>query len=224
MVRDTAVRGTRELWQSVRISIIMKPSSLGWMLGSLSVMLVLAVPVHAIEKLEGYWVINAEETDKVRVPFKKDKPNVLSQGRVRGDITIGGVPLPIPGTGRPQPNSTLSAKDPKVLRCSAMQITDNGKKVRIDYDNADKEVLVKGDYRGRDTNWSKAKIEQKYKTPERTVKKSWTLRKDGRLLVSVTLDPRGDRKRVYNRVFDLSEAPASESAEVTESAHAGEPL
>ena len=44
--------------------------------------------------------------------------------------------------------------------------------------------------------------------------KSWTLREDGRLLVSVTLNPKGERKRVFNRVFDLvPEEPAEADAE-----------
>jgi hypothetical protein len=155
----------------------------------------------------GAWVINAEETDKVRVPFKKDKANLLSSGRVSSSVSVGGVALPLPGSARPQPMSNLSPKDPKVLRCTRMQITPKGKKMLLAYDDADKETLVKGHYRGRDTKWSKSKIEQKYKTSERRVTKSWTLREDGRLLVSVVLNPIGERKRVYNRVFDRVQAP-----------------
>ncbi|GIR64028.1 MAG: hypothetical protein CM15mP68_6940 [Pseudomonadota bacterium] len=47
--------------------------------------------------------------------------------------------------------------------------------------------LRAGHYRGRDSKWSRKKIEQKYKTSERKVSKKWSVRKDGRLLVEVSI-------------------------------------
>ncbi|MEM7077695.1 MAG: hypothetical protein AAF513_03600 [Pseudomonadota bacterium] len=155
-----------------------------------------------INALTGTWMINQDETDKVRVPIK-DRGNVLSNN-VRGSVYVGGVPIPIPGAGGGQrAMSSMSAQDPKVLRSASIQIeAPQGKKLTIQYDQGGKETLVRGDYRGRDSKWGRNKIEQKYKTTERTVTKRWSLRKDGRLFVSVVIKPKGDRKRIYNRVFD----------------------
>lgn len=148
--------------------------------------------------LEGHWRINLEETDKVAVKFKEGSG--MSGNNFKPSISVMG--LPMPRSYRQSPMSNLAAKDPKVLRCTDMQIAIEKKKVELTYDNADSERLVKGEHRGRTSKWSKNKLEQRYKTPERSVRKTWTLRDDGRLMVSVKLNPRGDKARTYNRVFD----------------------
>ncbi len=159
----------------------------------------------AASPLEGHWRINLEETDKVAVKFKEGSG--VSGGNFKPSISVMG--LPLPKSYRQSPMSNLAAKDPKVLRCTDMQIAVDKKNIALIYDSADKEKLVKGEYRGRTSKWSKKKIEQKYKTSERSVRKTWTLRDDGRLMVSVKLNPRGDKARTYNRVFDrvTPEAP-----------------
>lgn len=155
----------------------------------------------AASPLDGHWRINLEETDKVAVKFKEG--GGMSGGNFKPSISVMG--LPLPKSYRQSAMSNLSAKDPKVLRCTDMQISVDKKNVALTYDHADEEELVKGEHRGRTSKWSKKKIEQKYKTPERSVRKTWTLRDDGRLLVSVKLNPRGDKARTYNRVFDRVE-------------------
>ena len=77
-----------------------------------------------------------------------------------------------------------------------------------------KETLRKGHYRGRDTEISKKRIRQKYETGERKVTKTWSMRDDGRLFVSVKINPKGDKARTYNRVFDrvVANADAPEAA------------
>ncbi|XOV83881.1 MAG: hypothetical protein ACFHXK_01955 [bacterium] len=160
-----------------------------------------SVATAATSPLDGHWRINLEETDKVAVKYKDGSG--MSGGNFKPNISVMG--LPLPRSYRQSPMSNLAAKDPKVLRCTDMQIAVDKKDVVLTYDNADKEKLVKGEHRGRTSKWSKKKIEQRYKTPERSVNKTWTLRDDGRLLVSVKLNPRGDKARTYNRVFDRVE-------------------
>ena len=148
--------------------------------------------------LDGHWRINLEETDKVAVKFKEGSG--VSGGSFTPNISVMG--LPLPRSYRQAPMSNLAAKDPEVLRCTDMQIAVDKSSVALTYDSSDEEKLVKGEHRGRTSKWSKNKIEQRYKTPERSVRKIWTVRDDGRLLVSVKLNPRGDKARTYNRVFD----------------------
>ena len=164
----------------------------------ISVLLVVLVGQADASVFDGEWVINHEETDKVTVPFKEGSGRG-SQFAPKVSVNLG---LPMPQRFKQAPMSNLSPKDPAVLRCNSMQISTSGKKTNLLYDTTEKETLHTGDYRGRKTKKSKSKIEQKYKTPDRKVTKTWTLREDGRLLVSVKLDPTGDKARKFNRVFD----------------------
>ena len=147
---------------------------------------------------DGAWRINLEETDKVIEKFEEDSG--LSGNGINTSVSIMG--LPLPSRYRQSSMSSLPAKDPKVLLCTDTEIQVDDQRVLFIYDGNEEEILRKGDYRGRQSKWSKKKIEQKYKTPERSVRKTWTLRKDGRLLVSVKIDPRNYKARTYNRVFD----------------------
>jgi hypothetical protein len=96
-----------------------------------------------------------------------------------------------------------------------MDLGIDGKKVKLLYDNGNTETLRQGEYRGRTTTLSKNKIEQKYKTTERRVRKTWSLREDGRLLVAVRIKYEGDKARTYSRVFDRvvdnTPAPSAQS-------------
>ena len=100
--------------------------------------------------------------------------------------------------------SGLPARDPDVLLCTEMTLTIDGGRVRLNYDHGASETLREGEYRGRTTRVSRRKIEESYKTTERAVRKTWELRKDGTLLVSVRIKYHGDKAQTYQRVFDPS--------------------
>ncbi len=150
----------------------------------------------------GTWEINYEETDKVAVKYK-DGSGMKGHNFGRPQVTVMG--LPLPGTGRRAAAPGLAGKDPKVLRCATMVIAVDDRNVVLDYDGEETETMRKGDYRGRKTKVSNKLISQKYKSTSRTVTKSWSIRPDGRLLVSVKLNPKNDKARTYNRVFDRVE-------------------
>lgn len=152
---------------------------------------------------DGSWRINLDETDKVNVKFEEGSG--MQGNGINTTVSVMG--LPLPSRYRQSAMSSLPAKDPSVLVCTDMFIAISEKKVNLTYDEGEKESLTKGEYRGRVSKWSKKKIEQKYKTPERSVRKTWSLRDDGRLLVAVKINPRGDKARTYNRVFDRINEP-----------------
>lgn len=158
--------------------------------------------------MQGTWRINLEETDKVSVDFEEGSG---IQGRNMGRTTITVMGLPLPSRAKASPMSGLPAKDPEVLVCTQMQLQVQGNQVLLNYDNGSKETLRKGEYRGRTTALSGKKIEQKYKTTERRVRKTWSLREDGRLLVAVRIKYQGDKARTYSRVFDRVTAAADAS-------------
>jgi hypothetical protein len=146
----------------------------------------------------GDWRINLEETDKVAIKYKDGSG--MKGSNFKPTISVMG--LPLPSSRRQGPMSSLRAKDPQVLTCTDMRIAIEDERVALIYDSSGDETLKKGSYRGRTSKWSRKKIEQKYKTSERSVRKTWTMRADGRLMVSVKINPRGDKARTYNRVFD----------------------
>ena len=153
----------------------------------------------AESKFPGQWRINLGETDKVSVKYEEGS-GIKGGSGFKPTISVMG--LPMPKSYKQGPLSSLSSKDPQILRCTNMVIDVQSKKVSLVYDDSQKETLVKGDYRGRTAKWSRSKMEQTYKTTERSVRKTWTLRPDGRLEVAVKINPRGDKARTYKRVFD----------------------
>ncbi len=169
--------------------------------GFLLITAVLSGHAAAASRFDGEWRVNLEETDKVAVKYNDGSGVQGNSGRLKPTVDIG-LGLPLPQRIKQPPMSDLAPNDPDVLRCTTMVITTTGNRVRLDYDQAEKETLVKGDYRGRSTSISKKQIQQKYKTTERKVTKTWSIREDGRMLVSVKLNPNKDKSRTYNRVFD----------------------
>ena len=158
------------------------------------------------EKYAGDWVVNVEETDLLREELD-EKPTVLG-GPGKVSISVLGLPIPT-GRSKVGPQSPLSAADPALLRSRTMSISVAANKISIQYPEVGgkdaKEVLRKGHYRGRDSKWSQKKIEQKYKSTERKVTKTWSIRGDGRLLAVVTIKNPGSKKRTFSRVFDRSQ-------------------
>ena len=177
-------------------------------LGSWLVVLLVAVvsPVWADSGsvFEGRWVVNAAESDLLREDLDERTTLIRNPGRVSASVM--GIPLPGGGKASSQSHSQLSARDPAVLRSDIMRIEVGTKEVRLNFPGLSgpegSEVMVKGDFRGRKTSWSRNKIQQKYKTTERKVQKKWSIRADGRLLVEVEIKPKGGKKRTLRRVFD----------------------
>ena len=166
---------------------------------TLALLLVCLPCITLANPMSGDWRINLEETDKLSVDFK-DGSGI--QGRYRGATNISIMGLPLPSRAKAAPMSKLAAKDPAVLTCTEMTLSVGNRSASLTYDNGRKETLREGEYRGRTASLSPKKIEQRYKTTERTVRKTWTLRSDGRLLVAVKVKYQGDKARTYQRVFD----------------------
>ena len=154
--------------------------------------------------LDGQWQLNLTESDKVAIKYEEGSGTGRRNILQNGTVSINGLPLPTIMI-RQGPASGLPAKNPEVLLCNIMEIGADGDRLTLTYDNDEKEKMRRGDYRGRTTKWDKKGLKQSYKTPERKVTKSWAIRDDGRLLVEVKIDPRGDRARTYRRVFDRVE-------------------
>ena len=197
--RELFVRGNTRKHMDATSKLLFLPALL------FAAVLFAASSALADHPMAGTWRINLEETDKVTVEFE-DGSGIQGSNMGRASVSVMG--LPLPSRAQAPPMSNLPAKDPKVLLCTEMTLSIHDKTVKLDYDNGTAETLRQGEYRGRTTRLSNKKIEQKYKTTERRVRKTWALRDDGRLLVAVRIKYQGDKARTYNRVFDRVSAGA----------------
>ncbi len=153
----------------------------------------------------GSWQLNLEESDKVSESYEEGSG--AGRAKIFQNINMTVMGLPLPRSTRTPSQSRMPPKNPSVLLCNQMDIEIDNKRVNLVYDSNDKESLRRGHYRGRNSTWSKKKIKQDYKTPEREVTKTWRIRKDGRLLVEVKINPPKDRSRTFRRVFDRVATP-----------------
>ena len=152
----------------------------------------------ALTVYEGGWTKNDVETKALKEPYK-DKSRKKSS-RFRMSSSVSG--LPLPGSRSQRAMSQLTAQSPMVLRSTEMVIKITDDQVLIEYLGLGQEILYKGDYRGRKSKWSRKKITQSYKTTERKVSKNWSVREDGRLIVTVKITPNQSKQTVNHIVFD----------------------
>ena len=63
-------------------------------------------------------------------------------------------------------------------------------------------VMGKGNVQGTKTRWNQRKLTTRYATTSRKVSRTFEIQQDGRLLVTVKLDPNRAKAAVHKRVFD----------------------
>ena len=173
-------------------------------IGRLAVALALAFGAHlaSASSLVGSWTYNEELSSEMQ---PKASRGSVFRG-LSGGIVLGGVHLPIPGSdpGTSQ-EQDRSAKDPDALFCQTMTIEEYDDRIVIEYAKLGTREFVPGKHLGRKTKWSGDKLSEAYETTTRRVRQRYELARDGRMIVTVTIAPKGDRKRVYKRVFDRVE-------------------
>jgi hypothetical protein len=189
-----------------------RPSEPVPMRNLLIALLIICCPAFAAAKesaLEGTWVLNHELTEAVQPEFK-DSGLFDNMGGGRMQVSVMGVPVP---TSEAQPRPSIgSPRDPDVLSCLEMILHDKGDRFLATYQDVGEEEFIQGEFRGRTSRWSNKALTQQYKTTERKVTKTYELRSDGRLLVTVVVKPNKDKKRVYKRVFERPTAASTSDA------------
>jgi hypothetical protein len=148
--------------------------------------------------LVGNWRLNNPLTSKVQTAAQTHRSDGL--GNVQPSITVGGIPIP---TGSSQDEyGTASARDPKVLRCAELGIEEADADIVVRYHGEGSERLTPGNVQGTRTRWTGRKLTSSYQTTSRQVSKTFELREDGRMLVTVKLNPKQGATAVHKRVFD----------------------
>lgn len=149
--------------------------------------------------LFGSWTLNNELTSEVQPAGKETRK--FGNGSVRPSISVGGIPVPVGGSPQGE-YSTAPTHDPKVLRCTDLDVEQVGDDIRLTYRGVGSETLSPGNVQGTRTRISRHKLTSRYETTTRKVSKTFELRDDGRLLVTVKLNPKQGATVVHKRVFD----------------------
>lgn len=154
----------------------------------------------ADSELAGRWILDRELT----LAEQPDGPEqrALLEKLPRAGVSVGGVPLPTPGNA-PLPQALGSPRNPAVLETTALSIEPLGdERIRLVYDGGRAEELERGNDQGLVTRWSARKLTTRYETTRRKVSQQYELRGDGRLLVTVRLNPNRGPTVVHKRVFE----------------------
>lgn len=162
-------------------------------------LLVGAAAHGADAELHGRWVLNHELTREEQ-PDGPEQRSLLSR-LPQATVSVSGMPLPSVGGGDPPPVPG-NPRDPKVLRCGELTIEPAGDRLRLNYDRLGSETLERGNDQGLISRWSKRKLTTRYETTSRKVSQVYQIRRDGRLLVTVRLNPNQGPTVVHKRVFD----------------------
>lgn len=157
----------------------------------------------AVSDLYGRWILNDEATREVQ-PRQREKSGLFSN-LPRASVSVGGIPLP--GSGSGAPPSTGGAPDPKVLRTAELTIEPQGDNLHLSFGVAGSETLKPGNDQGLVSRWNKSRLTSRYKTTSRSVNQVYEVQKDGRLLVTVKLNPSSGPTLVHKRMFDRAAAP-----------------
>lgn len=150
--------------------------------------------------LAGRWALNRELT----LAEQPDGPEqrAVFDNLPRTGVSVGGVPLPGPGNA-PLPRAAGSPRNPTVLETTWLSIEPlDDDRIRLGYDGGRSEELSRGNDQGLVSRWSARKLTSRYETTRRKVKQEYELRRDGRLLVTVRLNPNRGPSVVHKRVFD----------------------
>ena len=150
-------------------------------------------------EITGTWIINHELTEAIAPDFDKGG---LFDGLGGGQVSVSVMGVPVPRNEPAQRTSVGSPRDPDVLSCLEMILQENGDRMVATYQEVGEEEFIRGEFRGRSSSWTHKSLAQNYKTTERKVAKTYEIRSDGRLLVTVVVKPKKDKKRVYKRVFE----------------------
>ena len=166
-----------------------------WLVG-----LIVTTAQAAAPGIAGRWQLNDALTREANPPEKRS--NSTFGGFGAPTLVVGGMPVPIPGTGGSQPGIGGSSPDPAVLRAIELAIQPAGDRITLEYVGAATETLGRGNVQGQKSSWDERMLKTSYETTTRKVSQVYEVDADGRLRVEVKLNPNQGRTQKHYRVFD----------------------
>ena len=153
--------------------------------------------------LAGHWRINDAATREAEPVTKNSTPS--TSGFSRPVVAVGGMPVPMPGSSEVQPGLGGASPEPMVMRCTELTITPAGDELRLEFQGVGSDRLRRGNDQGEVSRWNEHKLTTHYETTTRKVSQTWEVGDDGRLLVTVKLNPDQGRTETHMRIFDRIE-------------------
>ena len=114
--------------------------------------------------------------------------------------------MPTPGSSQPPP-APGNPRDPDILHSATLTIEPQGDLLKLTYAGNLSDTLKPGNDQGLVSRWSSSKLTSRYETTSRKVSQVYQVRGDGRLLVTVKLNPNEGPTLVHKRVFDRADVP-----------------
>ncbi|MFM8355410.1 MAG: hypothetical protein ACKOBM_10965 [Gammaproteobacteria bacterium] len=174
-----------------------------WRAVAVALLVATASPTPAAEggtSLAGAWILNDALTRELNPP--EQRSNSTFGGFSAPTVVVGGMPVPLPGSGGPSPGIGGASPDPQVLRTQSVVLTPAGDEMVIDCVGVGVERLKRGNNKGQKSRWDARELQTGYETTTREVSQTWRIDDDGRLRVLVKLDPKQGRTQKHWRVFD----------------------
>ncbi len=176
--------------------------ALGWLLALASGSPGPGLAQAAESELLGTWTVNIEQTRQVQPNNANVRWWEGLQGNFSTSVTVSGMPIPVGGGAKPEGDAGIP--NPEMLRCQTFSIERNEHGLLLTYQGVGEEKIRPGAYRGLHSAWSDSKLTSNYESTSRKVRRTLEIQRDGRLLMSVTINPRKGKTRRFRRVFDRS--------------------
>lgn len=176
---------------------------------SLPVIIVLAfafdVPSYAEGRpaFLGQWVLNAELSEAEQ-PKKKSRSGGSG---FRPNVSVGGIFLPVPGSGGESGGAPIKTPDAVYAKSITVYQEDDG--IVVDYNKLGQDKYVAGNVQGTKTRWSDRKLTSSFKTTSASVREQFEVKDDGRLYITIKVNPKSGSTRTFKRVFDRVTPTAS---------------
>jgi hypothetical protein len=161
--------------------------------------LALVRPVSADDlTLLGEWVLNAELSQEQQ-PKKKSGGG----GGFSPNVSVGGIYIPLPGGGGESGGTPI--KTPDAAYAKTVTISREDDDIVVHYHKLGKDTYVEGNIQGTKTRWSTRKLTSSFKTTSTSVKESFEVEDDGRLHVTIKINPKSGSTRTFKRVFERTD-------------------
>lgn len=157
---------------------------------------------HAeVSKLAGTWTVNVQLSQAAQPDNANARWYEGLSGNFSTSVSVGGIPVPV-GGNNPTPEGTGGIPNPDMLRCQSFTIEITGDDMFLTYAEVGKEHLRQGHYRGRRNKWTNTNLSTNYESTSRKVTRTLEVQKDGRLMMSVKINPKKGKTRRFVRIFD----------------------
>lgn len=155
----------------------------------------------------GQWVLNAELSEE-----KQPKKKSGGGSGFRPSVSIGGIYVPVPGGGDSGGGTPIKTPDAVYAKQITIARLD-AKTVVVKYHKLGVDTYVAGNVQGTKTRWSDDKLTSSYKATSASVNESFEVEDDGRLHITIKVNPKSGSTRTFKRVFERAADRAEAAAQ-----------